>query len=66
MTIIYFTTNQPLDAERFFKFLSFGVMSGLVGQSMGTALGAALNIQVFYLLLQLQTSYKIVHNFTKN
>ena len=39
-------TNQPSDAERFFKFLSLGILSGLTAQSMGQAIGAALNLRV--------------------
>ena len=44
--IAYFMTNQPSDAERFFKFLSLGILSGLTAQSMGQAIGAALNLRV--------------------
>ena len=47
MTIVYFMTNQPFDAQRFFKFLSFAVLVGLIAQSMGIAIGAAFNLKVY-------------------
>ena len=44
--LVYFMTNQPAEAFRFFQFLSIGIMMSLIGQSIGLAIGAALNLRV--------------------
>ncbi|ERL94443.1 hypothetical protein D910_11720 [Dendroctonus ponderosae] len=42
---VYFITDQPLDATRFFMFLLIAVLTALVSQSFGLLVGAAFNIE---------------------
>lgn len=44
--LVYFMTDQPPEAFRFFMFLSIGILMSLIGQSIGYAFGAALNLRV--------------------
>ncbi|KAB7503421.1 hypothetical protein Anas_12765 [Armadillidium nasatum] len=45
ITIAYFMTNQPYEAERFLLIVIFGIFNSLISQSIGLAVGAALNVQ---------------------
>ena len=46
VTIVYFMTDQPLQVERFFIYLSTGLMNGLVSQSVGLTIGVAFDLMV--------------------
>jgi len=39
-------SGQPIEVCRFFMYWAMGIMTSLVAQSVGIALGAALNLQV--------------------
>ncbi|MCL4130401.1 UNVERIFIED_CONTAM: hypothetical protein GTU68_042234, partial [Idotea baltica] len=43
--IIYFMTNQYFEVERFALFTVFSIMTSLVAQSIGLAIGAAMDVQ---------------------
>ena len=44
--MVYFMSCQPIEVGRFFMYWAMGIMTSLVAQSVGIALGAALNLQV--------------------
>ena len=45
--IIYLMSNHPYDVTRFLMFLLIGILTSLVAQSIGLALGAGLSLKVF-------------------
>ena len=44
--MVFFMSGQPIEVCRFFMYWAMGIMTSLVAQSVGIALGAALNLQV--------------------
>lgn len=46
IVMVYFMSGQPIEVCRFFMYWAMGIMTSLVAQSVGIALGAALNLQV--------------------
>lgn len=44
--IVYFMSGQPFEMGRLWMYLLMGIMTSLVAQSIGLAIGAALNLQV--------------------
>lgn len=58
MILVYFMTNQPYEAHRFFMFTNMCIMTSLVAQSLGLAIGAATNIEVSTLTIELS---KVAH-----
>jgi len=45
IVIVYFMTNQPMEPMRFFMYLSMGILTSFVAQSVGLAIGAAFEIE---------------------
>lgn len=57
MSIVYFMTDQPFEAVRFFACCTAGLMSSFIAQSIGLAIGIAFKIEVISLQVPLYTSY---------
>ena len=54
LVITYFMTAQPMDADRFFKYLALGVYVSLISQTLGFLIGTIFPIEVsLHLLLVL-------------
>lgn len=46
ITIVYLMTNQPLQAERYFRLQSVSILTALIGHAIGLLTGAAFSLRV--------------------
>ena len=47
IVMVYFMSGLPVELSRFLMYWAMGIMTSLVAQSVGIAIGAAFKLQVF-------------------